>query len=79
MAQRLVRAKRRSRRRHTVPHPGREDLPARLGAVLRVVYLVFTEGHQASTRFADRPRRAVRRGAPAGPGPGRAAARASRR
>ena len=28
--------------------PGREDLPARLSAVLRVVYLVFTEGHLAT-------------------------------
>src|SRR6202035_3917887 len=28
--------------------PGPADLPARLGAVLRVVYLVFTEGHLAT-------------------------------
>jgi hypothetical protein len=29
--------------------PADEELPGRIGGVLRVVYLVFTEGHQAST------------------------------
>jgi RNA polymerase sigma-70 factor (ECF subfamily) len=29
--------------------PADEDLPGRIGGVMRVVYLVFTEGHQAST------------------------------
>ena len=29
--------------------PADDDLPGRIGGVLRVVYLVFTEGHQAST------------------------------
>jgi RNA polymerase sigma-70 factor (ECF subfamily) len=49
MAKRLVRARGKIRQAvipFRVPRP--EDLAARLNAVLRVVYLVFTEGHKAS-------------------------------
>ncbi|HEV2376003.1 MAG TPA: sigma-70 family RNA polymerase sigma factor [Streptosporangiaceae bacterium] len=49
MAQRLVRAKRKTRDA-AIPFrvPAGHELPGRTGAVARVVYLVFTEGHQAS-------------------------------
>jgi RNA polymerase sigma-70 factor (ECF subfamily) len=50
MAQRIVRAKRKIRTAR-IPFrvPGPEELPARLPHVLRVVYVVFTEGYAASS------------------------------
>jgi len=50
VAQRIVRAKRKIRDAR-IPYriPSRDDLPGRLDSVLRVVYLVFTEGYSASS------------------------------
>jgi RNA polymerase sigma-70 factor (ECF subfamily) len=50
IAQRIVRAKAKIRDAN-IPYqvPSREELPARLESVLRVVYLVFNEGYSASS------------------------------
>ena len=50
LAQRIVRAKAKIRAAR-IPYqvPGRDELPARLASVLRVVYLVFNEGYSASS------------------------------
>jgi RNA polymerase sigma-70 factor (ECF subfamily) len=67
LAQRIVRAKAKIRDAH-IPYqvPSRTDLPARLDAVLQVVYLVFNEGYStslgASATRADLCAEAIRLG-----------------
>ncbi|MES2438802.1 MAG: RNA polymerase sigma factor [Verrucomicrobiota bacterium] len=53
LAQRIVRAKAKIREER-IPYqvPSAEELPARLAAVLQVVYLVFNEGYSASSGTA---------------------------
>jgi RNA polymerase sigma-70 factor, ECF subfamily len=63
LAQRIVRAKAVIRDK-AIPYqvPVSHELPARLGAVLQVVYLVFNEGYSAGTTGAELSREAIRLG-----------------
>ena len=67
IAQRIVRAKGKIRQAG-IPYevPGRNELPARLDSVLRVIYLVFNEGYLASSGGSltrhDLAREAIRLG-----------------
>jgi len=63
LAQRVVRAKAVIREK-AIPYqvPASQELPARLGAVLLVVYLIFNEGYSAETTGAELSREAIRLG-----------------
>src|SRR6202051_3569677 len=63
LAQRIVRAKAIIRDK-AIPYqvPAPQELPARLNAVLQVVYLVFNEGYSAGTTGAGLSREAIRLG-----------------
>lgn len=63
LAQRIVRAKAVIRDK-AIPYqvPVSQELPARLGAALQVVYLVFNEGYSAETTGAELSREAIRLG-----------------
>ncbi len=63
LAQRIVRAKAVIRDK-AIPYqvPVSQELPARLGAVLQVVYLVFNAGYSAETTGAELSREAIRLG-----------------
>jgi RNA polymerase sigma-70 factor (ECF subfamily) len=63
LAQRIVRAKAVIREK-AIPYqvPASQELPARLGAVLLVVYLIFNEGYSAETTGAELGREAIRLG-----------------
>ena len=63
LAQRIVRAKALIRDK-AIPYqvPVSAELPARLGAVLLVVYLIFNEGYSAETKGAELSREAIRLG-----------------
>src|SRR5271167_2243324 len=63
LAQRIVRAKA-VIRDQAIPYqvPASQELPARLGAVLLVVYLIFNEGYSAETAGAELSREAIRLG-----------------
>jgi RNA polymerase sigma-70 factor (ECF subfamily) len=63
LAQRIVRAKA-TIRDQAIPYqvPASQELSARLGAVLLVVYLIFNEGFTAETTGAELSREAIRLG-----------------
>src|SRR6202051_2200942 len=63
LAQRIVRAKAIIRDK-AIPYqvPAPQELPARLGAVLQVVYLVFNEGYSAEATGSELSREAIRLG-----------------
>jgi len=63
LAQRIVRAKAVIRDK-AIPYqvPGSQELAARLGAVLLVVYLIFNEGYSAETTGTEVSREAIRLG-----------------
>jgi RNA polymerase sigma-70 factor (ECF subfamily) len=63
LAQRIVRAKAIIRDK-SIPYqvPVSQELPARLGAVLQVVYLIFNEGYSAEVTGAELSREAIRLG-----------------
>jgi RNA polymerase sigma-70 factor (ECF subfamily) len=63
LAQRIVRAKA-IIRDNAIPYqvPAAGEFPARLGAVLLVVYLIFNEGYTAETTGAELGREAIRLG-----------------
>jgi RNA polymerase sigma-70 factor (ECF subfamily) len=63
LAQRIVRAKAIIRDK-AIPYqvPASQELSARLGAVLLVVYLIFNEGYSAETTGAELSREAIRLG-----------------
>jgi RNA polymerase sigma-70 factor (ECF subfamily) len=63
LAQRIVRAKAVIRDK-AIPYqvPVGQELSARLGAVLQVVYLIFNEGYSAETTGAELSREAIRLG-----------------
>src|SRR5690349_10740728 len=63
LAQCIVRAKAVIRDK-AIPYqvPASQELPARLGAVLLVVYLIFNEGYTAETTGAELSREAIRLG-----------------